>query len=923
MITELIITKLSPPGNRSVRVKRPQLERLMRKDVLRRVTLISAGAGFGKTTLMSEAYQLLSSQGMATAWISLDAYDQEEGQFLRYLIEAFRKSGIIKGETAESLLQNKLENRFMAVLTALINELAGVEQSVALFLDDYHYADGAGTGRLMESFIGLAPENIHFVLASRVRPQLPLATLKVHDELLVLSEQDLRFSDAETTEFMKDKGGLEISEASLNRLIQSTEGWAAGLQLVSLAVRDKHLEETFLKQFSGRSRDVVDFLATNVFSNQPEPVRTFMLYTSVLDRFNAEIAEVLTGQLVGQETLEYLEDNNLFIVPLDQSRGWFRYHHLFRDFLLSQFGREHKSKIASLRLQASQWFAENGLIIDAVSLAHESGDFDYLADLVEKHAVNIIRRGHMPLVLDWVKKIPADFVQSRPIITIYEGYALFHMRRPIEAASASYRAEKNIEKAEKAGLFSERYLLRLKQEIKVINAGIAVAADDVMQAEKYASVPLEIDLDQGGFMHGAMKNILGYACISLNKFDVAKEALLEARVAHTRINSIYGIVYADCFSGISEMAQGHLQKAYEYFVHAETMAGDDNLPNSPAIAVSRLYQGMVLYEWGKVPEAARLLNENIGLVEECGQAEAPIVGYTLLARINRILGLSDKIYSPLIAAHKICDQEQLHRLHVLTEYEYAVQLIADGKIEEAISRSRLVGINVDIQEQDLGLQSWDRIKCVRYLTKARLLIALGKTDQAILLLQSLLGFAASVKRYRRLLEIMVLLVQAYALKGDTIAAQKMLTEALLHAAPEKYIRLFVDEGAVLKKLLLNWQKSAEDQQNNAPIPSLGSYVRVLISAFDAEDALLLQSAKTPPHKGPNSFFETAIILEPLSDRESEVLRLLSQGYSNQRIGLHLKIAENTVKWHIKNLFEKLDVKNRTSAVLTAQELNLI
>ena len=915
MTTDLIITKLYPPGNRAARVSRPHLENLLDRDGFRRVTVVSAGAGFGKTTLLSEWFRKLQARDMATAWVSLDSRDQDQGPFLNYLIEALKIAGAVEGEAAESILRNKLENRYFSALGALINELASAQKDVVLFLDDYHLADEGDISQLMENFISLAPAGFHFVISSRTKPQLPLASLKVQDQITVLSEQDLRFSDGETAEFLKDARGLDISGDNLQHLVRSTEGWVAGLQLISLALRDRPLEDDFFRQFTGSSRDVVEFLAANVFANQSEKLQRFMMLTAVLERFSAEVAEVLTGEGDAQATLEYLEDNNLFIVPLDQNRGWYRYHQLFREFLLSRLKRDHRAEIAGLKRRAAQWFAESGLFVEAVSLAYESGDYDYLAELVEIHADNIRRRGHMPLLLDWCKKIPEDIARSRPRIPIYEGYALFHMRRPIEAASAAFRVEKAIEEAERRGVFSPKELNSWRQDIKVIKTGVAIAADDVVEAEKLASVTLEIEGTKAGFLEGAMNNMLGYACTSLNKFDKAREALDKAREAHTGVRSVYGIVYADCFTGILEMAQGNLRRAYDCFVHAEQTAAGDNLPNSPAIAVSRLYQGLAFYEWGRLDDALRLITENIELVEECGQAEAPIMGYAILARLYRAMDRHADIYDPLEQAHRICQQDKLHRLHVLTEYEYVQQLLLDDRLSEALERARRAGIDLSSLEEDQEIQEWDRIKCVRSLAKARLLMATGEAEKAISLLEHLEELAGKVGRDRRLLEIRILLALAAEAAGGRERALDYLRQAVLLGQPERYVRAFVDEGpavAQLLKLLV--------QRNDLIDSPAGKYVSDLVTACGPVDASRAFEQKPVTKTSP---VDGRFILEPLSERELDVLRLMSMGYSNQKIGQELSIAENTVKWHIKNLFEKLDVRNRTSAVLAAQDLELI
>ena len=414
------MTKLRPAQTRPKLVARRRLIERLARDPGRRLTLLSAPAGFGKTTLLNEWTESCTSGGGSVAWVSLDEGDNDPTRFLSYLVTALRRIGKEGfGESVLAALRSPEPPRIEAVLGAFINELANLLGEVTIILDDYHVIDSENVHRIVAFLLERLPESAHLMISGRVDPLLPLARLRARGQMTELHASDLRFTPEETVAFLKDVMGLDLSADDFSALEGITEGWIAALQLAALSMRDRKDVSAFIRSFSGSHRDVFDFLAEEVLERQPEGVQTFLLETSILDSLSGLLCDALTGRNDGQRMLERLEKENLLVVPLDDNRVWYRYHHLFADFLRSRLERERPERLALLHLRASEWYEENALVAAAVRHALSAGDHERVARLMERGVGQTWwYHGEVVTLLGWLRKLPKEAMLHRPLLLV-------------------------------------------------------------------------------------------------------------------------------------------------------------------------------------------------------------------------------------------------------------------------------------------------------------------------------------------------------------------------------------------------------------------------------------------------------------------------------------------------------------------------
>lgn len=906
----IIVTKLYPPAARSGLIPRRRLGEMLVQHGLPRLVLVTAAAGYGKTTLLAQCFDFLRREDYHCAWFSIDRSDSEPAEFLRYLISALRSEIADLGEESLRTLESRSQIDPGEIVVDLINGLAKSGRGIAVFLDDFHNIETNVVTEIVGAFIAHGPSNLHFLLASRSIPDLPVASLRAHAQVVDISAEDLRFNVEEAARFLRDARGLDLSDEQVNGLCDRTEGWVAGLQLASLSLDQTERRDEFIHSFSGEAREVAEYLALDVLNRLPPDLQEFLLHTSILERLSSDSCHSLVGRDDCQDVLDYLEDSNTFLLSLDERRTWYRYHHLFREFLLGQLRRRQPTIIRDLYHRASLWFAAQGYDNEAVTYALESGDFDQAAMLVEQHATRLLNRGQMPRLYHWLRKLPDTITERRPQLPMLRCWALFHMNRPEEAAQALHQAEDVIKRhSGKTSGEGNKEMEALQEEIKVLRAGVACVHDDVEVLEQLASEPLQEKLIRP-FHMGAMYNMLGYSRLVKGEFELAYDALAKSRRYHEEAGSSFGLAYCGIFAGMLHRIQGKLHSAAADFRQSEDVSILDSGERSAGAAVARLMQGVVLYEWNRIEEAERLIVANIGLVEECTIAEALVLGYITLARIRIVQDRRDDATQCYAKIRVICERGNFRRMLLLVENNFVRMLISQGDVASAERVASRLNIGMDEEHADLS-DRWESAACLEVLIRARILLARGQPDNALRGLRRLRNLAVKAGRIRLSIEILTLMAlaefdrNAYASMGKNVLA-------MLNLSPSSgFLRIFLDEGEKVGPMM----KWVQDHCGKELPASVGHQLQAILAAC-AESASTTgnRDDRVGTHQG---------LVEELSTRELEVLELIVSGHSNGQIGAQLEIAESTVKWHAKNIFGKLGVKNRTSAALAAQQLRLL
>jgi LuxR family maltose regulon positive regulatory protein len=911
MPAPVLATKLYVPPPRPRAVPRPHLLQRLDEGLLPgcKLILVAAPAGFGKTTLVSEWIAACEKRKPAvrSAWLSLDKGDNEPARFLTYLVAALQTIAAGIGEGALAALQSPQPPPTEPILTTLLNEIATISDSFILVLDDYHVIDSQLVDQSLAFLVEHQPPRMHLVIATREDPHLPLARLRARGQLTELRAADLRFTPAEAAEFLNQVMGLNLSVEDIAALETRTEGWIAGLQLAALSMQGRGDIGRFIQAFTGSHRFVLDYLVEEVLQRQPEGIHSFLLKTAILDRLSGSLCDAVTGREDGKGMLETLERGNLFIIPLDDQRQWYRYHPLFAEVLQARLLDGQPDQVFSLHQRASEWYEHNGSAVDAIRHALAAKDFERAAILVEL-AVPEMRRnrqGATVTELGWLKALPDELVLFRPVLCVDYAYALFGGGE-LEAVEARLRdAERWLDTTvNTAGMVvvDEEEFRRLPGMIALLRAAQALGRGDMPEAAKNARRVLDLTPEDAHLMLGGAASVLGLAAWASGDLEVARQMTADG-IANVwlagYISSAIGgaIVLADI-----QIAQGRLHEAMTTYEQGLQWATQ---PGAPVLrGAADMYVGMsdLHREHNDLKTATQHLITSQTLGELAGLPQNPYRWHAAMARIREAQGNTDEALNLLDQAECLYDGNFSPNVRPVATRKVRVW-VAQGRLDEALDWAREQGLSV---ENELSyLREFDHI------TLARVLLAGYQSDRAegsisgvVRLLERLLKAAEEREGKGSVIEILVLQAIAYHAQGDLPAALKPLQKALTLAEPEGYARMFLDEGSSMMQLL-------REASARGIMPD---YTGKLLAAFEAEQRKSEGKPDLPPAQP---------LIEPLSPRELEVLGLIAQGLTNQEIGKRLFLALDTVKGHNRRIYDKLQVQRRTEAIARARELGLL
>jgi LuxR family maltose regulon positive regulatory protein len=899
----MIAAKLYVPKLRRGLVARKRLSERLRRGAESRLTLVSAPAGFGKTTLLAEWLGEKAGEDRSVAWLSLDLADNEPASFWTYVVTALQ--AVVPGvgsSAAELIASSPLQTEH--VLTTLLNELAAAPGEVWLVLDDYHLVDSHDLSVGVAFFVEHLPPHVHVALSTRADPELPLSRWRVRGELVEIRAADLRFTSDEAAAYLNEVAGLDLAAKDVVALEERTEGWIAALQLAALSIQGRDDVGGFIARFAGNDRYIVDYLVEEVLQHQPDPVRDFLLQSAVLDRLTGPLCDAVTGRDDGSHMLMTLERANLFLVPLDDRREWYRYHQLFADVLRARLLAEQPDLVPQLHQRASRWYEAHDSAEEAVRHALAARDIGRAVYLMELAVPAIRRNRHEGMLLGWLKALPDDAVRRSPVLSVFRGYMLM-LSGDLDAVEPrlddAERALAGVPDGSAPPWAVTDDLRTLPATIAIFRASLAQARGDVPGTAHHARHALDLAGPTDHFARGGAAGFLGLAAWAKGDVVSALETFTQAVASLSAAGNVVDALNSTVVLADMWLAAGRPSTARRLIQHALQRAEAHGDAVTSATADLLVGISEIDREVGDLASAAGHLDRAGVLGQRASRAESRYRWFVAKSRFVEAEGDAEQAITLLEAAEQHYRPGFFPNIRPLPAMKARVW-IAQGNLSRAVDWAREHGLSATDDLDYLG--EFD------HLTLARLLIAQhrvhpvsGALDPALSLLARLEEAAETSGRLGPLIEIRML----QALAQDSLGHRPQALAALGHAwaqapEPEDYVRLFLDEGAPMVQLL----RDAEEKGVG------GGHPHRLLSLNPGQDG-----------EGAGPQQRPVLSAESLSDRELQVLRLLDSDLSGPQIAREMFVSHNTLRTHTKHIFTKLGVTSRRAAVSRARERGLL
>ena len=871
MSSTLLATKLHTPSPRSNYIPRRRLLSRLDETLTNKLTLISAPAGFGKTTLLSI---WVNETDHPVAWLSLDSDDNDLAIFLRYLIAAVQTISPEAGSTSIPILQSPQTSSPDASLGALINELSLISHDYVLLLDDYHVIEDQKIHAAVSYLLDHLPSQMHVIISSRSDPPLQLSRLRARNQLLELRQSDLSMTVQESSRFLQQSMELTLTELQVERLESRTEGWVAGLQLAALSLKGKEDVDTFIREFGGSHRFIIDYLADEIFSQLTEDQRAFLQKTAILDRFTPHLCDLLTDRSDSNAILRELEDANLFLISLDDRREWYRYHHLFQDYLrtISDLPDE-----AELHKKAARWYSEHQYFSPAVKHALLTGSTSIAIETISRAAPIAIQQATFSNLFNWLAALPDQVVRESGELAMYKSFALFLTQSYEDARPYAEAAQESFPQNAPSSL--QGILMSLQAHLALYEG----RNDDVIRLSRDA---LEYLDDEDYFFRNLTFNVLGQILEAKGDVSSAAEIYQQAYTLSSQSTDRMGtlVVFTNLVFSLNEL--GQREKAASLCQQFQDEIGDELLSGQTLSDVVSLSWSLLSYEADQLELASQQAQRAYDILTQVGISQGISWAQYVLARTHLAHGDFDAMQQLTQAGFKHASITGTERIHGswFTALEAQASLL-QGDISAALQWAE----NTGFSPQD-SPHHWLEHP---YFTYTRLLLTQDRLQEARTLLNTMEANAQHGKRLRKLITINLLYAVAEIIGGNDQQALTRIESAINIAAPQNYRRAILDEGSAILSL----------------IPQ----VRHLAPHFVDQ----LMDTSSLPSDAPSR------LIDPLTSRELEVLRLVAKGLSNREIADILFVTLGTVKKHLNNIFSKLNVKSRTQAVARGGDLNLL
>lgn len=912
----LLAAKFYRPRPRAQLVARPRLLARLEGALAGPLTVIAAPAGFGKTTLLADWLSQSSAAARHVAWLTLEASDSDPMQFLRYLLAALQTVAPAIGTRIAPLLRSPQPPPLPSLLPVLANELVDLPGNSLLVLDDYHALDSPGVQQIVAFLLEHLPPQLHLVISGRVDPPLPLARLRARGQLVELRAGDLRFTADEAQRFLQDAMGLRLSATAIAAVEARTEGWIAGLQLAALSLQElpAHQVSAFIDSFTGSHRFVVDYLADEVLACQPAHLHTFLLQTSILERLSGPLCDAVTGAATAgsQQLLEHLERVNLFLVPLDEERRWYRYHHLFAQVLRSRLAATVSAgEVAALHRRAAAWLQEQGHLVEAVNHMLAAQDWEGAARLIEAQGLPLIVQGHSYTLEGWLQTLPSALLAQRPRLLNLRATLDFNANQLAAAEQALQAAE-----AALAGCAQEEESQAAQSYVLMLRANIARACGNLASSVAFSSQSLAKLSSSASWQRAAARLGMAQSFMITGDVGAANQKSITEAIAGVRSYGSRLTLFNSLLTWAEfQRRQGALQQAASSYRQANEVAsnlfGLEAMPNGASYYCG---WGSILREWNELELAEQQLLLGQEMIRSGRQTHGDFVtlGYIALARLHSQRGDGPAAFATLRELHTLAHERhfaaELHAQAVAAEADIAR---LQGDLAAALSWAEGSALSLDDETSYAKEQP--------YLVLARIRITQAGRDSSRSLPPALLGLldrlhAEAERSLRRDSLIQILAVRALALEvqNEQQTALQALNRALELAAPQGYCRVFLDEGPPMARLLYQGLSAESFALSVRP------HAQSLLETLQHEPLTRkLAAASSVPAAAPILGGET------LTARELEVLQLLAAGQSNLSIAQRLVVEVGTVKRHVSNIMDKLQAQSRLEAVARARSLKLL
>jgi LuxR family transcriptional regulator, maltose regulon positive regulatory protein len=898
MLTEgrpqLLATKILRPRTAPGLIERQRLNELAAQVPEKQLAIIKAGAGFGKTSLALSWAQSLEENGHRVAWFSVDAEDNEPTHFLFYFAHALRHACAELGSEAVSLIGEGPLGLPQTIASALINDLTNVDDEVVLFLDDYHLLTDAEIHKVMSFFIKRAPFNFHLVITTRSAPDLALTKFRAQNQLLELDELELRFTLDETREFIDRAGLNQLDMRDVRALHAKTEGWPAILRIIACTKFSSTADlKEFISGLSGSARPISLYLR-EMLDGLPIDMVQFLLRTSILDRFSASLCAAVTNVQASGDLLESIEQRQLLLMPLDNDGRWYRYHPLLAGYLRERLEAEHGDEIAGLQLRAALWFAAQQMWAEAVQYAISAGDIKQAADWAEKAAMGLVKRGDMLTLLGWPLALGG---QTRSKLAIAWGLTL--AMRFDEALRLIGDIEADLDRPDRVTSDA------LSSECDVIKSVVIALQDDSEKALNIAEVCLAHAL-KDPWNANVASNVarFGYwKAGDVRSFYATPWVPFSAEESKW---NVFASVYRLCLEGLMEMDQARADRADQLYDEAMGLAEQHVGPNSVCATFPASLTALRHYHRGDLKAAEDLVIDRMPLIRAAGMLECVAPAYECLIKIAAYRNNIVHAFALLEEVESLAEERGWGRLLAMAQLWRLRFFLDEGRVSEASACSdRLEKLESEYPAP--GRCAWSSIRLMAKVGRASMAIANNHTHDAIELLTSARQEAVEMKQLHRALLIAVQLSTSLLQARDSVAAHRVFQDAMRAAAAGKMGQLILDGGPQIGELLASFQ----DLPRNKPDTELSSY---------ADDLMARWRERHEPQAVEKDKLSVA---ELLSTRERNIISLIARGRSNKEVARDLGISPETVKSHMKHIFEKLEVEKRTQAVARAQSLGLV